>query len=105
MASWIKALFGDEEPSEELAKLLAKAERDRRALRDLLKRADEASKSLVSLAEPLESVRATVDSVSGQVAEFKGRVESVEAVASAVDVVEKRSEELEVSQRERSSAL
>ena len=104
MASWIQSLFGDQRPKE-LAKLLAKAERDRKALRDLLKRADQASKSLVSLAEPLESVRATVDSVSGQVAELEGRFESVEAAASRVDVVEKRSEELEASQRERSSSL
>ena len=104
MASWIQSLFGDQSP-EELTKLLAQAERERKALRALLKRSDDASKSLVSLSEPLKSVGATVDSVTGQVAELKGRIESVEVAASRVDAVERRSEELEASQRERSSSL
>ena len=69
MSSWIKSKFGGgevPERSEELSKLLEQAKRDKKALGDLLKRADKASKSFLSLAEPLETVQATVDLVSGR---------------------------------------
>ena len=108
MSSWIKSLFGGgevPEPSEELSKLLEQAKRDKRALGELLKRADKVSKSFLSLAEPLAEVQTTVGVVSSRVAELQQRIESVEVGASAVDDMKRRSEEFEASHQERSSSL
>ncbi len=60
MQSWLKSLMGSgdlTELPEELAKLLAQAKRDRKALRELLKRAETTSKEIGGLTDPLEALK------------------------------------------------
>ena len=54
MQSWLKSLLGSgdlTELPEELTKLLAQAKRDKRALRDLLKRSETTSKKIEDLSD------------------------------------------------------
>ena len=69
MQSWLKSLLSSGELTEmpeELAKLLAQAKRDRKALGDLLKRSETASKEIGGLVDPLEAMRGTAESLASQ---------------------------------------
>ena len=63
MASWIKSLFGGSAELNELTELpkdlkqiFEQAKRDRKALRDLLRRSEKAQQALQDVSAPLASV-------------------------------------------------
>ena len=90
MPSWFKSVFGSGGPEElpaELAKLLAQAKRDRKALRDLLKRAETASNRVEDLADPLEAMQATAESLNSRMEQVQTQVDSFEVVAATIDSV------------------
>lgn len=90
MQSWLKSLLGSGELKElpaELTELLAQAKRDKKALRDLLKRAETASKKVESLVDPVETMGATAESLNLQLSEFQIRVDAFEKTASTIDAV------------------
>lgn len=90
MRSWLKSLRGSGELTElpeELTKLLAQAKRDRKALRDLLKRSETASKEMGSLADPLEAMRATAESLTSQMSALQAQAESFKKATSRIDAV------------------
>ena len=88
MQSWIKTLLRSgklEELPEELTKLLAQAERDRKALSDLLKRSEAASKKIEGLADPLDALTTTAETLSSQMSQLKAKVEGLEGAASKIE--------------------
>ncbi len=87
---WLKSLLGSGELTElpaELTKLLDQAKRDRKALGDLLKRSNTASKKIEDLADPLETLRATAEDLTSQMSALQAQVDSFEKVTSTIDAV------------------
>ena len=101
MQSWLKSLLGSGELTElpeELAKLLAQAKRDRKALRELLKRSETASKEIGGLAAPLEAMRFTAESLNSQMSVLQERATSLGGSVSRFELLEQREGELGKSQ-------
>ena len=101
MQSWLKSLLGCgglTELPEELAKLLAQAKRDRKALRELLKRSETASKEIGGLAAPLEAMRFTAESLNSQMSVLQERATSLGGSVSRFELLEQREGELGKSQ-------
>ena len=101
MQSWLKSLLGSGELTElpeEFAKLLAQAKRDRKALRELLKRSETASKEIGGLAAPLEAMRFTAESLNSQMSVLQERATSLGGSVSRFELLEQREGELGKSQ-------
>ena len=97
MKPWLKSLLGSGEFTElpeELSKLLDQAKRDKRALRDLLKRSETASKKIEDLADPLEANRAAAESLDVQVAQLQMRATVLEDSVSRLELLEQREEKI-----------
>ena len=93
MKPWLKSLLGSGEFTElpeELSKLLDQAKRDKRALRDLLKRSETASKKIEYLADRLEANRAAAESLDVQVAQLQMRATVLEDSVSRLELLEQR---------------
>ena len=90
MQSWLKLLLSSGELTEvpeELAKPLAQAKRDRKALRDLLKRSETASKKMGGLADPLEAMQVTAESLASQMSALQAQADSFKKATARVDAV------------------
>ena len=90
MQSWLKSLMSSGELTEipeELTKLLAQAKRDRKALGDLLKRSETASKKIEGLTDPLEAMRVTAESLASQMSALQAQADSFEKATSRIDDV------------------
>jgi chromosome segregation ATPase len=101
MQSWLKSLMGSGELTElpeEFAKLLAQAKRDRKALRELLKRSETASQEIGSLSGPLEALGATAESLKSQISGLQERTNSLGDTVSRFELLERREGELGKSQ-------
>ena len=97
MKPWLKSLLGSGEFTElpeELSKLLDQAKRDKRALRDLRKRSETASKKIEDLADPLEANRAAAESLDVQVAQLEMRATVLEDSVSRLELLEQREEKI-----------
>ena len=100
MQSWLKSLLGSGELTElpeELNQLLAQAKRDKRALRDLLKRLETASKRIEGLGE-IDAVRAAIESLDSQMGELQVRATTLGDSVARLEVLEQRGEEIGRSQ-------
>ena len=102
MASWLKSFFGGSEQikdlPEDLQKMLAQAQRDRRALRDLLRRSEKAQQILLDVSGPLAAVQAGAEAMSQQMTDLQARADSIDGISSQLDSVEQRAKELAESQ-------
>ena len=90
MQSWLKSLLGSGELTElpeELIKLLAQAKGDRKALGELLKRSETASKEIEGLADPLEALQATAASLTSQMSALQAQADSFKEATSRIDAV------------------
>ena len=112
MASWIKSLFGGNEEvnpltelPEDLKKIFEQAKRDRKALRDLLRRSEKAQEVLQDVSGPLATVQASAESMTLQMKELQARVDAFTDVSEKVDSVEHRARELTESQSKATTTL
>ena len=101
MQSWLKSLLSSGELTEipeELTTLLAQAKRDRKALRELLKRSETALTEIGGLADPLEAMRSTAESLNSQMSALQERATSLGDSVSRFELLEQREGELARSQ-------
>ena len=112
MASWIKSLFGGSAELNELTELpkdlkqiFEQAKRDRKALRDLLRRSEKAQQALQDVSAPLASVQASAESMKLQIDELQARIDSFTDVSQQVDSVELRAVALTESQSKAATTL
>ncbi len=109
MASWIQSLFGGSgeitELPEDLQKIFVQAKRDRKALRDLLKRSEKAQQLLRDVSGPLAAVQASAEAMSQQITELQERVDTFADVSAQVNSVEQRAKELTESQSKSDTTL
>ena len=102
MASWLKSVFGGSgdisELPEELQKMLAQAEGERKALTDLLALSEKAQQDLEGVSGPLAVVQASTEAMSQQISELQGRVDLFSDISSQVDSVEQHAKDLTESQ-------
>ena len=107
MASLFKSLFGRGEIEvlpEELRKLIERAQREKKALGALVKKAASASQSMQEIAGPLEETRTTVKDISGQLADLKDDA-AIGAVFSLIESLEERAKDLAQSHDQATSTL
>ena len=116
MASWLKSFFGGSDEitdlPEDLQKMLAQAKRDRRALRDLLRRSEKAQQTLLEGSGPLAAVQAGAEAMSKQMTDLQARADSFDglsaqsdSVSAQLDSVEKRAKELAEAQKRSDATL
>jgi hypothetical protein len=102
MASWLKAFVGGSEEiediPEDLQKMLAQAKRDRRALRELLRRSEKAQQILLELSDPLAAVQANAETMSQQMADLQARADTWDGISAQLDSVEQRAKEVAETQ-------
>ena len=109
MASWIQSLFGGSgeitELPEDLQKIFVQAKRDRKALRDLLKRSEKAQQILQDVSGPLAAVQTSAEAMSQQIAQLQERVDTFVDISAQVDSVEERAKKLAESQSKSETTL
>ena len=109
MASWIQSLFGGSgeitELPEDLQKIFVQAKRDRKALRDLLMRSENAQQILQDVSGPLAAVQTSVEAMSQQITQLQERVDTFVDISAQVDSVEERAKTLAESQSKSDTTL
>ncbi len=69
MASFLKSIFGSDEPPENLQKLVEKGQRERKALGEAVKKTVAAAQNFEKITAPLEETKAAMADLKGRLSQ------------------------------------